>query len=285
MSLVSSSLTAFYDTFVKNTSAENLPNLELSVRTAYLDEANLYGTDVDLIIKKYYDNSRTISSFSQQGFGRFDAEKYLNGGSMYEGNTYGNSAYNLDINSALVMNVALANVNVGGENKVGVSTLSDEIVNVRFESDLNGVSLTGAERGVIEFAGDAPDYSRSPSGRSIFSGSVSREVSLDSSSSVDVSVLSTTEAARLKSPSSASTITEVITNSSNAKPTGFIISNTVVGAENATYSSQNWEKAGNQGKNSPAEADLSYALPKKNVKPTKSDLIRTILDENQKQYS
>ena len=288
-----SNISPFYDTFVKNTRAENLPSLSLDFEGFDADfgedvalggtYVNMYGTNIDKIVSKYYDNSKTIE-FSG-GSMSFNAKEKLGTESMYTSNVYNNNAYNLDINAALVMNPLIANVNVVGNRNSNVPTeLSQSLTNVRFESDLNGVSLTGAERGVIEFAGDAPD-SNGDGPRVIFNGTVSSETYLGSSDSVDVSALSTTEAARLKSRSTASTITEVVTNSSNAKPTGFLISNTVVGAENATYSSQDWEKTGNQGKEHPSQADLSYALPKKNVKPTKSDLIRAILDENQKQYS
>lgn len=288
-----SNISPFYDTFVKNTSAENLPNLSLNF-SGFAEDfgedvalggtyVNMYGTNIDKIISKYYDNSKTME-FSG-GSMSFNAKEKLGTESMYTSNVYNNNAYNLDINAALVMNPLIANVNVVGNRNSNVPTeLSQSLTNVRFESDLNGVSLTGAERGVIEFAGDAPDVSYSSGAKTIFK-KLSRETTMYSGSFVDVSALTTTEAARLRSSSAGDTISELITNSSNAKPTGFLISNTVVGAENATYSSQDWEKTGNQGKEHPSQADLSYALPKKNVKPTKSDLIRAILDENQKQYS
>ncbi|MBR1544917.1 MAG: hypothetical protein IJ638_03165 [Alphaproteobacteria bacterium] len=288
-----SNISPFYDTFVKNTSAENLPSLSLDFEGFDADfgddvalggtYVNMYGTNIDKIVSKYYDNGKTMELSG--GSMSFNAKEKLGSESMYTSNVYNNNAYNLDINAALVMNPLIANVNVVGNRNSNVPTeLSQSLTNVRFESDLNGVSLTGAERGVIEFAGDAPDSSF-PSGTKTIFKKVSRETILNSAGLVDVSALSETEVARLKSTNSASTITELITSSSDVKPAGFIIEKTVVGAENATYSAQDYEKTGNQGKEHPSQADLSYALPKKNVKPTKSDLIRAILDENQKQYS
>ena len=282
-----SNILPFYNTFVENTSAENLPNLSLNFVGGYKDSeedvalggiyVNMYGTNIDRIVSKYYDNSKTMELV---GVGMsFNAKEKLGSESMYTSNVYNNNAYNLDINAALVMNPLIANVNVVGNRNSNVPTeLSQSLTNVRFESDLNGVSLTGAERGVIEFAGDAPDYSVSGP-RVVYSGSISREIKLEGGSSIDVSSLSAAQAANIKANTSGDTISELITNSSSARPTGFIITDTV---STGTYSNQVWEKAGNQAVSPNL---VSYALPKKNVKPTKSDLIRAILDENQKQYS
>ncbi len=279
-----SNISPFYDTFIKNTEVENLPNLELNFKSGSLDSeidvslggldyTNMHGTNIDKIISSYYSNGKTME-FSGAGIS-FNAKEKLGEGSMYVENVYSGNAYDLDINAALVMGLPLANVNVVGTNKVGTIALGTNITNVRFESDLNGVSLTGAELGVIEFAGDAPD--EVASAPMVIFKKVSHETLLLSSTSVNVSALTPTQASNLKSISSASTISELITNSSNAKPSGFNIGKIVVGAENAGYSANDWEKAGNQGVESPARADLSYVLPNK-VNQTKSDLIRAILN-------
>ncbi|MCR5507045.1 MAG: hypothetical protein K6F04_04330, partial [bacterium] len=275
-----SNISSFYEKFIKNTEAENLPTLALKVESVNIEETNLYGTNIDLVIAKYYNNSKTMSFTNN--FGVFNAKEYLNGGSMYEENTYSNNAYNLDINAALVMNTDTSNVNITGVRSSSAPTeLSMSLTNVRFASDLNGISLTGSQRGVIEFAGDAPDYIDKFGSRLVYS-SVSRETKMNGAHSVDVSKLSVSAAANIKAVGTSDGITEVITNSEGAKPSNFAITRTVT---SGTYSAQQWEKAGNQGKENPSEADLSYVLPSKNINQTRSDLIRAILDDNQKQYS
>ena len=264
-----SNISPFYEKFIKNTDVENLPDLDLTVRKFDEDEANLYGTNIDLVIAKYFNNSKTMNFTNKVG--GFDAKEYLKEGSMYEGNSYSEKAYNLDINAALVMNTDTSNVNITGVKSSSAPTeLSVSLTNVRFESDLNGVSLTGSQRGVIEFAGDAPDYIDEFGSRLVYS-SVSRETRMNGAHSVDVSKLSVSAAANIKAVGTSDGITEVITNSEGAKPSNFSITRTVT---SGTYSAQQWEKAGNQGKENPSEADLSYVLPSKNINQTKSDLIR-----------
>ena len=130
---------------------------------------------------------------------------------------------------------------------------------------MNGVSLIGAEHGVIEFAGDAPSLWKAPgeltTGRAVFSGSIGSHSVLTNSSiySVDVSSLSAANASKI-SPNGDSSfgISELITNSDGASPSGFSsIGKTVVGASASKYSNEDFEKAANEGRN--LSDLLSYA--------------------------
>ena len=143
---------AIYDKFVSGKSASELPKLSLkfisrgadnySTSDSHLssDGVNLYGTDIDHIISAYYNNgSKDRFDFSGSGHLIFDAREY-NGGVMYEENTF-KSAYNLDANAALLMST-VANVNIIGENRSGVTESDTSLVNTRIESDMGGVEFT-----------------------------------------------------------------------------------------------------------------------------------------------
>lgn len=81
---------------------------------------NFYGTGVDKIFKNYsYNNKASKGQLTEDASYVFDAEKYLNGGYMYNGDgNYNNNAYDIDINIALLMAEKLTrkieNVNVSG---------------------------------------------------------------------------------------------------------------------------------------------------------------------------
>jgi hypothetical protein len=166
--LYKENLSPISNTFIKDQSADNLPELSLVFRSRSGDSyevagvwgTNLYGSDIDKIIKKYYDNNRE-SKFSFDGNARvvFDAREYLNGSSMYQANSYNSSAYDLDINAALVMHSkSTANVNVVGERKTTLNPPSGaSFMNGRFESDMSGVEFRGPMNGVIDIAGPQRD--------------------------------------------------------------------------------------------------------------------------------
>lgn len=163
-SIYKENIPAIYDKFVSGKSASELPKLSLkfisrgadlySTRDSHLysDGVNLYGTDIDHIISAYYNNGlKDRFDFSGSGHFIFDAREY-NGGVMYEENVYGNSSYNLDANAALLMNT-VANVNIIGENRSGVTESDTSLVNTRIESDMGGVEFTGSVIGVLDIAG------------------------------------------------------------------------------------------------------------------------------------
>ncbi len=154
---------AIYDKFVSGKSSSELPKLSLkfisrgddlySTRDSHLysDGVNLYGTDIDHIISAYYNNGlKDRFDFSGSAHFIFDAREY-NGGVMYEENTF-KSAYNLDANAALLMNT-VANVNVIGRNKLGITESDICFMNTRIESDMGGVEFTGSVIGVLDIAG------------------------------------------------------------------------------------------------------------------------------------
>ena len=124
---------------------------------------------------------------------------------------------------------------------------------------MNGVSLTGTERGVIEFAGVPPEFIH-PTGRTIFKKMGESTVAASNSfDSVDVSALNVSSAAKITTDGDSSRgIAELITNSDGASPSGFSsIGKTVVGASASKYSNEDFEKAGNEGRN--LSDLLSYA--------------------------
>lgn len=154
---------AIYSNFVSGKSASELPKLSLNVGSRFADNyrnsdshlgvdgVNLYGTDIDHIISVYYNNgSKDRFDFSGSDHLIFDAREY-NGGVMYEENTF-KSAYNLDANAALLMNT-VANVNIIGRNKLGITESDTRLMNTRIEVDMGGVEFTGEVNGVLDIAG------------------------------------------------------------------------------------------------------------------------------------
>ena len=155
---------AIYDKFVSGKSASELPKLSLNVGSRFADNyrnsdshlgvdgVNLYGTDIDHIISVYYNNgSKDRFDFSGSDHLIFDAREY-NGGAMYEENAYSNSSYDLDANAALLMN-SVANVNIIGRNKLGITESDTRLMNTRIEVDMGGVEFTGVIKGVLDIAG------------------------------------------------------------------------------------------------------------------------------------
>lgn len=122
---------------------------------------NFYGTGVDKILANYCktNNSSKVSLNALDA--PFDAKDALNGGYMYnENGNYNNNAYDIDINTALLMAEKLTNefenVNISGNATSEVDTYLTPS-NVRFSGDVSGLNFTTTSgSGLIDFAGVGP---------------------------------------------------------------------------------------------------------------------------------
>lgn len=123
-----------------------------------------YGTGIDKIFENYYNKGVADKiSVGKASDIPFDAEEYLGGRYMYSINgSYNSNAYNLDINTALLMAEKLTNnlknVNVSGNLTSDVET---SIIprNVRFSGDVSGLTFTKpGNYGIIDFAGVGPKW-------------------------------------------------------------------------------------------------------------------------------
>lgn len=283
----------------ENATAESIPSISARINVA----GNLYGTDLDKFIEKYYDLDAgdKINGINVVD-GYFDAIDYLNkkGGIAYDAaNQYTGNYYNLDVNVALLMGADLKNVNVVGklkENFKGVSTLT----NVRFDVDSNGNTFEFGENvagiGLIEFAGDAPSVTpRVNAGRLVLRNISSDNVIFQGGFSVDVSALSADTIANSSISDSGASFTEAIYGTTEAKnATGFISSNvrvgneTVLGSDNYYATNQQWVKAANENKwNEYGEGKYpnKELLSKAKLDEKNNTLLNTILFNNQKVYN
>lgn len=122
----------------------NLPKLSFAVNffNTSPEEDNFFDIGIDKLFENYY-NQGAIDKISvgKASDIPFDAEEYLGGGYMYSINgSYNSNAYNLDINTALLMAEKLTNnlknVNVSGNLTSDVET---SIIprNVRFSGDVS----------------------------------------------------------------------------------------------------------------------------------------------------
>ena len=139
------------------------------------DTENFYGTGVDKIFENYYRNGASDKILVKSSSAPFNAKDALNGGYMYDKNgNYNNNAYNIDINTALLMAEKLTNeiqnVNISGNVTSDVDTgLTSS--NVRFSGDVSGLKFTlGGDAGIIDFVGVDPRYISAPSAKIIVGG-------------------------------------------------------------------------------------------------------------------
>ena len=139
------------------------------------DTENFYGTGVDKIFENYYRNGASDKILVKSSSAPFNAKDALNGGYMYDKNgNYNNNAYNIDINTALLMAEKLTNeiqnVNISGNVTSDVDTgLTSS--NVRFSGDVSGLKFTlGGDAGIIDFVGVGPRYISAPSAKIIVGG-------------------------------------------------------------------------------------------------------------------
>lgn len=134
-----------------------LPNFNLLIGGAGLENPNLYGTGLDKVIEMYY-NTNNASKLNYENYfgGSFDAVEALQDGKMYDEENNFTDAYALDINAALLMGAGIGNVKVVGENKTGIMNHKLGFFNTRFETDLTGFVFNGAGNGIIDYVGSAP---------------------------------------------------------------------------------------------------------------------------------
>ena len=203
------SFSSVYDLFVKNQQdASELPNMNIKFSVINLDTSllgweNLYGYNIDTLIKKYYENDKgdkLVLDFTD--YFDFDARDYLNGGSMYTGNTYNGNAYSLDINAALVMNsntrykTSIKNVKIEGTKKTTKNVL-DNITNVVCSVSMAGIRA-GCCYGVVDFNYEAPESLSGGSNNSLVTfKNVSENIITGGLGYVDCSALSQEQAYRI----------------------------------------------------------------------------------------
>lgn len=144
----------------KLTEASKLPTLEFLI--GFLGSNwNYYGTGIDKILANYCktNNSSKVSLNALDA--PFDAKDALNGGYMYnENGNYNNNAYDIDINTALLMAEKLTNeiknVNISG-NMTSDKEATFVPTNVRFSGNVSGLNFTTTSgKGLIDFAGVGP---------------------------------------------------------------------------------------------------------------------------------
>ena len=243
----------------ENATAESLPSISAEI----VADGNLYGTDLDKFIEKYYTLgvADKLQGTSVVGSAEFDAIDYLNkkGGIAYdEANQYTGNYYNLDVNAALLMNANLKNVNVTGAVSGEKNTFEGTFTNVRFGEDTTGFTFSDSAAGIglIEFAGDAPSQTPNVySGRIIIQNAKS-PITFGNGFSVDVSNLSEDAINNYVNQSTAGFVeaiypTEATANSTKFTPSviyaaGNLIKNTANDYSYAT--NQQWVKAANEDK-------------------------------------
>ena len=141
----------------------NLPNLSFDVNFFNIspEEDNFFDIGIDKIFENYYRNGASDKILVKSSSAPFNAKDALNGGYMYnENGNYNNNAYDIDINTALLMAEKLTNefenVNISGNATSDVDTYLTPS-NVRFSGDVSGLKFTTtAGKGLIDFAGVGP---------------------------------------------------------------------------------------------------------------------------------
>lgn len=246
------------------------------------DTENFYGTGVDKIFENYYRNGASDKILVKSSSAPFNAKDALNGGYMYDKNgNYNNNAYNIDINTALLMAEKLTNeiqnVNISGNVTSDVDTdLTPS--NVRFSGDVSGLKFTlGGDAGIIDFVGVGPRYISAPSAKIVVKGVGDEGKFLGRV--VDLSSLSK------------DVLSKVSTKSQDVRkvylPTGVEKSDFTGGYAYSEYNNGSsastnraWEEAGRNG------TLPSNSLSKLDVK-AKADnpLLQKLLDENRPVYS
>lgn len=241
-----------------------------------------YGTGIDKIFENYYNKGVADKiSVGKASDIPFDAEEYLGGGYMYSINgSYNSNAYNLDINTALLMAEKLTNnlknVNVSGNLTSDVET---SIIprNVRFSGDVSGLTFTKpGNYGIIDFAKVGPKYISAPSAKIVVKGVGDKGKFLGRV--VDLSSLSK------------DVLSKVSTKSQDVRkvylPTGVGKSDFTGGYAYSEYNNGSsastnraWEEAGRNG------TLPSDSLSKLDVKAKANNpLLQKLLDENQHVY-
>ncbi len=286
------SISAIYSTFVKDTDNSKLPtirNLEYIPidtdkkveRNKFVGGYNLYGSNLDKIIEKYYSENSSVGKFSMGDALSsyvFDGSEELGDLPMYrENGEYGATPYALDINAALLMKAQLKNIRVTGVNKIGKTSYGINMANVRFSADMSGITFSSFSGGVIEFENDAPSVIDVGSSSKVILHKVSHETKVSSANIELKDTVTQAQADNLKDYV-AGNVSSVYRNDKSIQLNNLSATDSEKAApsENAR-----WERAGNQGK---SYSEVSQLMLKKSSKSKKS-LIDLILDDKQKQYS
>ena len=290
---------SIYSKFVSGKSASELPKLSLKFSSRVADVysntdshigtsgVNLYdnenrGKGIDKIIESYYNNEVEANfNFTSDYTTIFDAREY-NGGVMYEENSF-KSAYNLDTNAALFFD-NIANVNVVGENKTGITAAISSIINTRIEADMGGVEFTGSVKGVLDIAGTQSGTLTFPSinGRIIVRGSAisgeNSSILLHGADQVDLSEVSEENVSKVTTGGNFYGFVNFKNENAADKTSVIGTGNNFYGTDNrfGGVSAQQIVERANNGVDYPDP--ISQLSPRK-VAPTKSELLRAILDE------
>ena len=289
--------TSVYDLFVENTDPSALPmiginNDKVIFRVSDLDRepyndgsydaGNLYGSNVDKIIEKYYTNNKGSKlSLDLPSETKFDARAYLNGSKMYSGNNYQDNAYPLDINAALIMANArvnnINNVNLTGEKNTELNSL-EYLTNVRVSANMSGISIARVS-GVVEFMDEAPSNVYAI-GFTVFK-KVSNDMIIKGLGYVDATALDQTAANHFKPDGTGYTVKQFAVQGSVTFPNSStsLTPSYVNSVDNLNVTKEQVEKNTIEG--NLIETPISKTLPN-NAKPaSKVDLMRNILEDNQ----
>lgn len=262
----------------------NLPNLSFNVNFFNIspEEDNFFDIGIDKIFENYHRNGASDKILVKSSSAPFDAKDALNGGYMYNENGSYNNAYDIDINTALLMAEKLTNefenVNISGNVTSDVDTYLTPS-NVRFSGDVSGLNFTTtAGGGIIDFAKVGPKWIGSSNAKIIVNG-----VKNDSTekgvfarvidfSNVDVSLLSNVT---IKD----SNVNTVYT--SNGKFNGKYLDGVNFKTGSSASTNQAWEKKGRGETVSNGELISKLDVKAKANNP----LLQKLLDENRPVYS
>ena len=297
-----SKFNSFFNAIVpENATAKSLPSISAEI----VADGNLYGTDLDKFIEKYYTLgvADKLQGMSVVGSAEFDAIDHLNKkeGIAYDAaNQYTGNYYNLDVNVALLMGANLKNVNVTGAVSGEKNTFEGTFTNVRFGEDTTGFTFSDSAAGIglIEFAGDAPFMTpRVDSGRLVLK-KVNSNTIFQNGFSVDVSALSATDiensSISASGISAGASFTEAIYSTTEAKNAGGFVSasirvdNDLVFGPDYYATNQQWVKAANEDKwieSGNAKYPNKDLLSKAKLDEKNNTLLNTILFNNQKVYN
>ena len=265
----------------KLTEASKLPTLEFLI--GFLGSNwNYYGTGIDKILANYCktNNSSKVSLNALDA--PFDAKDALNGGYMYnENGNYNNNAYDIDINTALLMAEKLTNeiknVNISG-NMTSDKEATFVPTNVRFSGNVSGLNFTATSgNGIIDFAGVGPKEIVAPSSKIIVNGVKNdTNTKIIAGRVVDFSGVDETLLKYLDA--SSSNVRTIYTKSGSFSGTQHVDTTFKTGSSAST--NRAWEEAGRNG------TLPSNSLSKLDVKAKANNpLLQKLLDENCPVYS
>lgn len=244
----------FYNMFVNGKSASELATLDLGFSpedvdvddgTVDLNLVNLYKTKFDDIVKAYvYSSAKDKFSTPITGV-VFSSRSILGNNTMYNGDNHSTANVGeVDINTVLLTSADLSSIKVVGENKLGNKSISSEMRNVRFDTDMTGINLIKVAEGVVEFEKDAP--ASLGGGSLVIFKKVSHETTVGAMGALDIRNLEG-QASNIKADRPGTTgITNGYLASGSDAPYGFNGGTHKV--DSLPYTRQQYEEAANQGK-------------------------------------